>query len=304
MDLPGTCQLKRPPTNMETVISPELGRSSFKGLLTSGNQLPAPTTSDCRNEQVVTYQQNEQDAGAAPKYVKQGCYAGGKGGLPGRRDTVQLLIAALFPGEPKFQDTVPKPPHQLWMQQEQPEQERMVGVDSVQVWGVLQEFSDGTNHSLEAKNKEYKYTLQRAQETPIPNKQRQPRCNWEKMYWLLRGPGYFHWHPPAKRKPHCAYPVTVALNSGDFTPQGTCKNVQTVQIVDCLDWESASGTQCEKTGILLNILQCTEQPPTEKTVQNVTSAVAEKPHSIMTLSTVCHNCQRGCVYLPHQTSAV
>ena len=57
--------------------------------------------------------------------------------MPSRWDTVQLLTAALFPGEPKFQDTVPKPPHQLWMQQEQPEQERMVGVDSVQVWGVL-----------------------------------------------------------------------------------------------------------------------------------------------------------------------
>ena len=40
MDLPGTCQLKWPPTSMEIVISPEAGRSSCGYHLTSGNQLP------------------------------------------------------------------------------------------------------------------------------------------------------------------------------------------------------------------------------------------------------------------------
>lgn len=108
-----THQPEGPPTHTETALSPEAGRSSDWCLLTAVKQLRerGPTIAKCGNEQVVTYQQNKQDAGAASEYEEQGCQAGGKHGLPSRGDVIQLLIAALFPGEPKFQDTVPKPAH-------------------------------------------------------------------------------------------------------------------------------------------------------------------------------------------------
>lgn len=84
-----------------------------------------------------TYQQNEQDAGHAPEHLEQGCEVGGKDGSPRRRVIIQVLIAALFPREPKLQDAVPKPTHQPWAHQEEPEQERVVSVDQAQVRGAL-----------------------------------------------------------------------------------------------------------------------------------------------------------------------
>lgn len=88
---------------METLISPEVGRSSCECLL---DQEPletrgvGPPPLTVKMSKWSPTSKMSRMLGLLPEYVEQGCYAGGKGGLPsdGHRPA---LTAALFPGRTK-----------------------------------------------------------------------------------------------------------------------------------------------------------------------------------------------------------